>query len=82
MVCDHQQIHLKWVTNYNSDVVEHFIFVLNSEKIWAHLGVVYLEIGMILQVTQKTIVHVLQLVKVDYKRKIPNQFVLDYRLLS
>jgi hypothetical protein len=32
MVCDHQQIHLKWVTNYNSNVVEHFTFVLNGEK--------------------------------------------------
>jgi len=41
MVCNHQQIHLKWVTNYNSDIVEHLAFVLNGEKIWAHLGVVY-----------------------------------------
>jgi hypothetical protein len=32
MVRDHQQIHLKWATNYNSDVVEHFTFVLNGEK--------------------------------------------------
>jgi hypothetical protein len=32
MVCDHQQIHLKWVTNYNYNVVEQFTFVLNSEK--------------------------------------------------
>jgi hypothetical protein len=39
VVCDHQQIHLKWVKNYNSNVVEHFTFVLNGEKIWAHLGV-------------------------------------------
>jgi hypothetical protein len=41
IVCDHQQIHLKWVTNYNFDVVEHFTFALNGEKIWAYLGVVY-----------------------------------------
>jgi hypothetical protein len=41
IVCDHQQIHLKWVKKYNSNVVEHFTFVLNGEKIWAHLGVVY-----------------------------------------
>jgi hypothetical protein len=77
--CDHQQIYLKWVTNHNSDVVKHFIFVLNGENIWAHLGVIYSEIGMMLPVTQKTIAHVLQLVKVDYKRKIPNQFVPDYK---
>jgi hypothetical protein len=53
--------------------------VLNGEKIWVHLDVVYSEIGMMLPMTQKTIAHVLQLVKVDYKRKISNQFVPNYK---
>jgi hypothetical protein len=32
MVCDHQQIHTKWVTNYNSNVVEHFFWCWMVKK--------------------------------------------------
>ncbi len=34
---DHQQIHTKWVTNYNTKCIEHLAFVINGEKKWAHL---------------------------------------------
>jgi hypothetical protein len=53
--------------------------VLNGEKIWAHLGIIYSKIGMMLLMTQKTIAHVIQLVKVDYKHKISNQFAPNYK---
>jgi hypothetical protein len=33
MVCDHWQIYMKWVSNYNNDSVEHLAFLLNKEKI-------------------------------------------------
>lgn len=29
---DHEQIHLKWVTNYNTCNIEHLAFVLNDQK--------------------------------------------------
>jgi hypothetical protein len=33
MVCDHWQIHMKWVIDYNNDSIEHLAFLLNGEKI-------------------------------------------------
>jgi hypothetical protein len=29
---DHEQIHIKWVTNYNMDHIEHQAFLLNNKK--------------------------------------------------
>jgi hypothetical protein len=29
---DHEQIHTKWVTNYNMDSIEHQTFILNRKK--------------------------------------------------
>jgi len=74
MVCNHQQIHVKWVIDYNCDVIKHLVFVLNGEKIWVHLGTVYSKTRMMLPMTQTTIVHV----KVDCKNKIPNKNPFSY----
>jgi len=78
MVCNHQHINLKWVANYNFDVVEHFAFVLNGEKIWVHLGAICFKTIMIFLVMQTTFAHVLQLIIVDCKHKIPNQNPFSY----
>ncbi len=35
LVCDHHQINMKWVTNYNSDSIFRLTFVLEGENNWA-----------------------------------------------
>ncbi len=40
---DHQQIHMKWVTNYDLDFIQHLTFVLNGERIWAHSSAIFSE---------------------------------------
>ncbi len=49
---DHQQIHTKWVTDYNIKCIEHLAFVINGEKIWVHWGVLCLNTNVMLPMTQ------------------------------
>ncbi len=49
---DHQQIHTKWVTDYNIECIEHLAFVINGEKIWVHWGVLCPNINVMLPMTQ------------------------------
>jgi hypothetical protein len=48
MVHDQWQIHMKWVTNYNNDSIEHLAFLLHGEKIWAHWGAICSKISVML----------------------------------
>jgi hypothetical protein len=72
---DHQQIHTKWVINYNIECIEHLAFVISGEKIWAHWGVLCHDTNVMLLVTQIAFAIVVQLVKVECKHK---SFNLSY----
>jgi hypothetical protein len=49
---DHQQIHTKWVTDYNIECIEHLAFVINGENIWAHWGVLCPNTNLLMSMTQ------------------------------
>ncbi len=38
---DHEQIHMKWVLNYDKNCIKHFSFVSNNENTWVHYDVAY-----------------------------------------
>ncbi len=67
--CDHEQIHSKCVTDYNIKCTKHLGFVINDENIWAHWGVLCFNTNVMLPVTQTTFATVVQLLKVECKRK-------------
>lgn len=66
---DHTQIHMKWVTNYNTARIEHLAFVVNVEKTRVHWGEVCPSTSGMLHVTQTSFAHVVQLLKVECGRK-------------
>jgi hypothetical protein len=66
---DHQQIHTKWVIDYNTKFIKRLAFVINGEKIWAHWGVLCLDTNVMLPVTQVAFATVVQLVKAKCKHK-------------
>jgi hypothetical protein len=66
---DHQQIHTKWMIDYNTECIEHFTFVINGENIWVHWGKLYPNTNVMMSMTQVTFAIVVQLVKVECKRK-------------
>jgi hypothetical protein len=33
---DHSQIHMKWITNYNTNCNKHLAFIIVDEKMWVH----------------------------------------------
>ncbi len=70
MVCDHWQIHIKWVIDYNNDSIEHLAFLLNEEKMQAHQGAVFSKTSAVFLVTQVAFTHVLQLVKAKCTSKV------------
>ncbi len=67
---DHEQIHMKWVMDQNTNNIEHLVFVSNVEKTWAHQGVICPNIGVMLLMTQTTFTLVMQLVKAKCKHKL------------
>jgi hypothetical protein len=72
---DHEQIHTKWVTNYNIKCTKHLGFVINGKKIWAHWGVLCPDTNVMMSVTQAAFATMVQLLKVECKRK---SFNLSY----
>jgi hypothetical protein len=66
---DHEQIHTKWVTDYNTKCTKHLGFVINGEKICAHWGVLCPDTNVMLSVTQVTFATMVQLLKVECKHK-------------
>jgi hypothetical protein len=66
---DHQEIHTKWVIDYNTKCTKHFAFVINGEKIWVHGGILCPNTNVMMPMTQTTFATVVQLVKVECKCK-------------
>jgi hypothetical protein len=52
---DHERIHLKWVTDYNTCNIEHFEFVLNGKETCAHWNEICPNFGFTLLVIQMTL---------------------------
>ncbi len=71
---DHQQIHTKWVIDYNTKSIKNLAFVINGEKIWVHWGILCPNTNVMMPMTQATFAIVIQLVKVECKRKSFNPF--------
>ncbi len=44
--------------DYNVKYIEHFAFVLNDVKTWAHWGTIHLEIGGMFLVTHVAFAHI------------------------
>jgi hypothetical protein len=51
------------------EYIEHFAFVLNDVKTWAHWGTIYLEMGGMFLVTHVAFAHIFQFMKVKCKYK-------------
>jgi hypothetical protein len=57
------------VTNYNIKCTKHLGFVINGKTIWAHWCVLCLDTNVMLPMTQATFATMVQLLKVECKRK-------------
>jgi hypothetical protein len=66
---DHEQIHTKWATIYNIKCIKDLGFVINGENIWVHWGVLCLDTNVMLLMTWATFATMVQLLKVECKRK-------------
>jgi hypothetical protein len=71
---DHQQIHTKWVIDYNTKCIEHLASVINGKKIWVHWGVLCPNTNVRLPMTQIVFAIVVQLVKIECKCRSFNPF--------
>jgi hypothetical protein len=50
---------MKWVTNDNTNSIEHFPFVVNDEKTWVNWGEVCPSTSDMLPIIQATFAHVI-----------------------
>jgi hypothetical protein len=57
------------VTDYNTKCIEHFAFVINGEILWVHWGILCPNTNVMMLMIQVTFATMVQLVKVEGKRK-------------